>query len=155
MDGRLMTKWVASVTLRTVAPNAMPAPKTGIPACRPVVLATVTIELPKVVEPVVKLLEEFGLMTLITYSLVLPTVMPLSKPPRVVVQAVFVTAPVTVKSSAPLVTASDWPEPEPVTLRAGVAALFRTRALIVLPPSPVRSACPRRTPCHRAPVLAA
>ena len=51
------------VTLATVAPTGIPAPKRAMPGCKFAVLATVTRVEPMVVPPVVRLVEEFGLTT--------------------------------------------------------------------------------------------
>ena len=50
-----MTNWVELVMEEIVAPFGMPVPLTFIPGCRLAVLATVTVPLPLVVEPPVRL----------------------------------------------------------------------------------------------------
>ena len=51
MAGTSSTKLVAFVTEAIFAPAGMLAPMTCMPGRSPVVLATVTVELPEVVEP--------------------------------------------------------------------------------------------------------
>ncbi len=81
-----------------------------------------------------------GLTTCTMYSLVAPTVMPPSNPPKAIVWALEAVVAEVVKSSAPLVTSSPWVDPVTVVLPAVSRFRLMTTAFTWVAAIPVRSA---------------